>query len=62
MKICTLKKIAACGTDRLGANYTFTDELGKRSFTVSGAKLAAEGFSDKLPHRSGVIWFYTKNN
>ena len=46
--------------------YTFTDELsgepdGHRTFTVSGAKLAAEGFSDKLPHRSGVIWFYTKS-
>ena len=41
--------------------YTFTDELGHRAFTVSGAKLAAEGFSDKLPHRSGVIWFYTKS-
>ncbi len=27
MKICTLNKIAACGTDRLGANYTVTDEL-----------------------------------
>ena len=27
MKICTLNKIAACGTDRLGANYTLTDEL-----------------------------------
>ena len=40
--------------------YTFTDELGHRTFTVSGVKLAAEGFSDKLPHRSGVIWFYTK--
>lgn len=40
--------------------YTFTDELGHRSFSVSGAVLAAEGFSDKLPHRSGVIWFYTK--
>ena len=41
--------------------YTFTDELGHRTFTVPGAKLAAEGFSDKLPHRSGVIWFYTKS-
>lgn len=41
--------------------YTFTDELGKRSFTVSGAKLAAEGFSDQLSHRSGVIWFYSKD-
>ncbi|MBE6871834.1 MAG: hypothetical protein E7491_07760 [Ruminococcaceae bacterium] len=40
--------------------YTFTDELGKRSFSVSGARLAKEGFSDVLPHRSGVIWFYTK--
>ncbi|MBQ9859179.1 MAG: phosphoglycerate dehydrogenase [Clostridia bacterium] len=27
MNICTLNKIAACGTDRLGANYTVTDEL-----------------------------------
>ena len=49
-----------------GANFgykgvTFTDELGKRTFTVSGARLAAEGFSGKLPHRSGVIWFYTKS-
>ncbi len=25
MKICTLNKIAACGTDRLGAGYTVTD-------------------------------------
>ena len=41
--------------------YTFTDELGHRAFTVSGAKLAAEGFSDSLPPRSGVIWFYTKS-
>jgi hypothetical protein len=41
--------------------YTFTDELGHRTFTVSGAKLAVCGFSDNLPHRSGVIWFYTKS-
>lgn len=27
MKICTLNKIAACGTDRLGDNYTITDTL-----------------------------------
>ncbi len=27
MKICTLNKIAACGTDRLGAGYTLTEEL-----------------------------------
>ena len=27
MKICTLNKIAACGTDRLGATYTVTDEM-----------------------------------
>ncbi len=40
--------------------YTFTDELGKRSFTVSGERLAEEGFSDVLPPRSGVVWFYTK--
>lgn len=41
--------------------YTFTDELGKRTVTVAGSKLAAEGWSDSLPHRSGVIWFYSKN-
>lgn len=40
--------------------YTFTDPLGKRSFTVSGAQLAREGFNDTLALRSGVIWFYTK--
>ena len=40
--------------------YTFTDPLGKRSFTVSGDRLAQEGFCDALPHRSGVIWFYEK--
>ena len=27
MNICTLNKIAACGTDRLGADYTVTEEL-----------------------------------
>ena len=27
MNICTLNKIAACGTDRLGDNYTITDTL-----------------------------------
>ncbi len=27
MKICTLNKIAACGTDRLGAAYTVTDQM-----------------------------------
>ena len=27
MNICTLNKIAACGTDRLGDNYTVTDTL-----------------------------------
>lgn len=27
MNICTLNKIAACGTDRLGAGYTVTEEL-----------------------------------
>ncbi len=27
MNICTLNKIAACGTDRLGANYTLTDDI-----------------------------------
>ena len=40
--------------------YTFTDVLGKRSFVVSGADLADEGFCDRLEPRSGVIWFYTK--
>lgn len=41
-------------------HYTFTDPLGKRAFTISGAELAAEGFNDRLPARSGVIWFYRK--
>ncbi len=27
MKICTLNKIAACGTDRFGAGYTVTDQM-----------------------------------
>ncbi|MBE6757992.1 MAG: 3-phosphoglycerate dehydrogenase [Ruminococcaceae bacterium] len=27
MNICTLNKIAACGTDRLGANYTLTEDI-----------------------------------
>ncbi len=27
MNICALNKIAACGTDRLGANYTVTDSM-----------------------------------
>ncbi len=27
MNICTLNKIAACGTDRLGANYIVTDDM-----------------------------------
>ena len=27
MKICTLNKIAACGTDRLGAGYTIADDM-----------------------------------
>lgn len=40
--------------------YTFTDMLGKRSFQISGATLAAEGFTDRLAPRSGVVWFYTK--
>ncbi|MCQ2429062.1 MAG: alpha-galactosidase [Clostridia bacterium] len=40
--------------------YTFTDPLGKRSFTASGAELARNLFNEKLDLRSGVIWFYTK--
>ena len=40
--------------------YVFTDPLGKRTLTVDGATLAAEGWSDQLPPRSGVIWFYEK--
>lgn len=40
--------------------YEFTDLLGKRTLTVKGTDLASEGWSDSLPHRSGVIWFYTK--
>lgn len=41
-------------------SYTFTDPLGKRSFTVSGEQLAREGFCDALPLRAGVLWFYEK--
>lgn len=40
--------------------YVFTDPVAKRSFTMSGAELAAEGFTDKLEKRSGVIWTYVK--
>ena len=40
--------------------YVFTDKLGHRTMTISGKSLADNGFSDKLPHRSGVIWFYEK--
>ena len=40
--------------------YTFTDPLGKRSVTVDGATLARDGWCETLPHRSGVVWFYTK--
>ena len=40
--------------------YTFTDPLGKRSLTVDGATLARDGWCETLPHRSGVVWFYTK--
>ncbi len=38
--------------------YTFADPLGQRSFTISGKRLAEEGFTDRLSIRSGVIWFY----
>ena len=40
--------------------YTFTDPLGKRSVTVDGVTLARDGWCETLPHRSGVVWFYTK--
>ena len=40
--------------------YTFTDPLGKRSVTVDGQTLARDGWCETLPHRSGVVWFYTK--
>ncbi len=40
--------------------YVFTDELNGRTFTASGRSIAEEGFSDSLPPRSGVIWFYQK--
>ena len=40
--------------------YTFTDPLGKRTVTVDGKTLAREGWCETLPHRSGVVWFYTK--
>lgn len=42
------------------ATYVFTDPLGKRSFTMSGAEIAKAGFCDAPPIRSGVIWFYEK--
>ena len=40
--------------------YTFTDLLGKRTITVDGKTLARDGWCETLPHRSGVVWFYTK--
>ena len=40
--------------------YTFTDPLGKRSLTIDGKTLARDGWCETLPHRSGVVWFYTK--
>ncbi len=49
MKICTLNKIAACGTDRLGANYTVTDELeGAAGVLVRSAAMHDIAMPDSL--------------
>ena len=49
MNICTLNKIAACGTDRLGANYTITDELaGAAGVLVRSAAMHDIAMPDSL--------------
>ena len=49
MKICTLNKIAACGTSRLGANYTVTDELeGAAGVLVRSAAMHDMALPDTL--------------
>ncbi len=49
MNICTLNKIAACGTDRLGAKYTITDELeGAAGVLVRSAAMHDLAMPDSL--------------
>ena len=49
MKICTLNKIAACGTDRLGAAYTVTDEMaGAAGVLVRSAAMHDMDLPDSL--------------
>jgi len=49
MKICTLNKIAACGTDRLGGNYTITDTLdGALGVMVRSASMHDTEMPDSL--------------
>ncbi len=49
MNICTLNKIAACGTDRLGANYTITDDIaGAAGVLVRSAAMHDMDLPDSL--------------
>ncbi len=49
MNICTLNKIAACGTDRLGAGYTVTDQLeGAAGVLVRSAAMHDMALPDSL--------------
>ena len=49
MNVCTLNKIAACGTDRLGANYTVTEELaGAAGILVRSAAMHDMELPDSL--------------
>ncbi len=49
MKICTLNKIAACGTDRFGADYAVGDELaGAEGVLVRSAALHEMTFPESL--------------
>ncbi len=49
MNICTLNKIAACGTDRLGAAYTITDEMaGAAGVLVRSAAMHDMDLPDSL--------------
>ena len=40
------------------AEYTLSSPESGRKMTISGSRLAQEGFSVSIPARSGVIWFY----
>ena len=49
MKICTLNKIAACGTERLGAGYEVTDQLeGAAGVLVRSAAMHDMALPDSL--------------